>query len=151
MTGTASNEQKIAHDSTTALRAASKVSSAHIRNFQQNGIIIIRNVLTTDDARIPAAAVACRLLGASACAIVPSSRSSDAVHLYYTDHHETILGFDLGPGDVLAAVAESLDHWTETVAPCQVDDPSVFYRDALFGIRGETPTTVIQWSKGTIF
>ena len=31
------------------------------------------------------------------------------------------------------------------------DDSSITYVDRLYGTRGETPTTVIQWSKGTIF
>jgi hypothetical protein len=40
--------------------------------------------------------------------------------------------------------------WYSFVA-CTHDDSRVTFVDRLYGLRGETPTTVIQWSKGTIF
>jgi hypothetical protein len=37
------------------------------------------------------------------------------------------------------------------VVPCSAKDSRAVFADPFFGTRGETPTTVIQWSKGTIF
>ena len=144
-------------DSDAALRAASKVSSAHINSFQQNGVIVIRGVLSSTGnapSELLARAVACRLLGAPACCETPGGMKSD-VCVFYSDHFETILGFDIGPGDVLVAsadIAAGTDrNWKEELSACQGDDDHALFRDTLFGTRGETPTTVIQWSKGTIF
>ena len=77
------------------------------------------------------------------------------IRVFYSDHFETILDFDIGPGDVLVAsadIAAGTDrNWKEELSACQGDDDHALFRDTLFGTRGETPTTVIQWSKGTIF
>ena len=157
------------------------MSSAHLDSFNKNGIIVIRNVIQTSDRasglakekhkQHSAVAVACRLLNAPACASISgeffSGASADSTDspwsiafVYYTDStvhepaRETVLGFDLGPNDVLVSSSGILEEavtWTFACVPCQDDDTNAAYRDALFGKRGETPTTVVQWSKGTIF
>ena len=136
------------------------MSSAHINSFQQNGVIVIRNVLSTDgsEATHLSRAVACRLMGAPACCAVAStidSSTNECVYYYFSDRYETTLGFDVGPGDILVVasdIARSENvNWIEGLVSCQADDDSVLFTDTLFGTRGETPTTVIQWSKGTIF
>jgi hypothetical protein len=34
---------------------------------------------------------------------------------------------------------------------CTKEDQDAIFLDPLYGTKGETPTTVVQWSKGTIF
>ena len=147
------------NDPDEALRAASKVSSAHINSFQQNGIIVVRNVLSNTNNDLAACAVACRLLRAPACAKASSKNSKESVYLFFeqkTSRETTILSFELGPADVLVAevgIASSVQgiDWKAALIPCQASDPAAIYVDDLFGKKGETPTTVVQWSKGTIF
>ena len=60
----------------------------------------------------------------------------------------------MSPGDLLAMIAS--DRLTMEEERWLVFAPSdassrVDFVDPLYGTRGETPTTVIQWSKGTIF
>ena len=38
-----------------------------------------------------------------------------------------------------------------TFVPCNQNEAIVTFQDKFFGSRGETPTSVLQWSKGTIF
>jgi len=40
--------------------------------------------------------------------------------------------------------------WIQVVACDDVQDPNVSYIDSLHGLRGKCPTSVVQWSKGTI-
>lgn len=158
------------------------MSSAHLDSFNKNGIIVIRNIIQTSDCtsdltkekhlQQSVVAVACRLLNAPASTFIHGEFLTDtpadstdppwsAAFVYCMDSStvhepsgETVLGFDLGPNDVLVSSSVSLEEavtWTFTCVPCQADDTNAAYRDALFGKRGETPTTVVQWSKGTIF
>lgn len=78
-------------------------------------------------------------------------------------------GYDLNPGDVWVSrfppanetvLQASSAHQVLQVAACETRpgvDPlfqscgGLYYEDPFYGARGETPTTVIQWSKGTIF
>ena len=76
-------------------------------------------------------------------------------------------GGDLAPGDVYArrvvltsdrdaelrssSRSNTDDKISFLVASTAADDPFATFVDPLFGARGETPTTVVQWSKGTIF
>jgi hypothetical protein len=145
-------------DNDNILRAASKVSSAHINSFLQNGVIVIRKVFVgqPENAMQLARAVACRLLGAPACTLAPfDSSAGKGAWIYFSDFDETILGFGVGPGDILVASSEvaktSYISWKEGLMPCEANNCSAVIKDRLFGTRGETPTTVIQWSKGTIF
>lgn len=70
-------------------------------------------------------------------------------------------GGDFGVGDMLAIRQSSSSSSFKDESPagthvyqfvaCSVDDPSATWVDPFHGTRGDTPTTVIQWSKGTIF
>lgn len=143
-------------DDDIALRAASKVSSAHVNSFLQNGAIVIRNVLPSsiNEATVLARAVVCRLLEAPACCISPDGVSSD-VFVLFPSRQITVLGFDVGPNDVLVVSANDVGtmdaQWNEALCACSSDEEGAIFKDSLYGTRGETPTTVIQWSKGTIF
>ena len=35
--------------------------------------------------------------------------------------------------------------------PCETTDSEVMFEDLFHGKRGQTPTSVVKWSKGTIF
>lgn len=65
-------------------------------------------------------------------------------------------GFDhLSQGDLYAVCQIYRDclegePWFSSVA-CDAADKRACFVDRLFGTRGETRTTVVQWSKGTIF
>jgi hypothetical protein len=149
-----------------ALRAAHRVSTAHINNFQSNGAIVLRKVFSMtkeaeniDEAFSVAAGIACRLLDVPACRVVVSDTTTTkclllqvVVALKSTTNGDND---DLQPGDVWAGQDQASNEtegkirflFTATTA----DDPMATYVDPLFGKRGDTPTTVIQWSKGTIF
>ena len=63
-------------------------------------------------------------------------------------------GGSLSAGDVFAttgnvAVPTSICAWRRFAA-CSKDDSAAVFVDSLHGSKGETPTTVIQWSKGTV-
>ena len=63
-------------------------------------------------------------------------------------------GASLSAGDVFAttgnvAVPTSICAWRRFAA-CSKDDSAAVFVDPLHGSKGETPTTVIQWSKGTV-
>ena len=118
------------------------MSSAHINSFQQNGVFVVRNILSSqgDDAEQPARAVACRLLEAPACSDVASDCLSFELCVYVSDHDETVLGFDVGPGDIMVpsgdvARTASLP-WKEALVACQADDVTAGFRDPLHGGRG---------------
>lgn len=67
--------------------------------------------------------------------------------------------WDLSTGDCLAdrtggAVRKQIEKdslYTFYIEACTEDDEKAMFKDRLYGTRGETPTTVVQWSKGTIF
>ena len=162
-------------DESIALRAGAKVSSAHSSSFQSNGSIVIRNVLTPDRdgaisthmAESATVGIAARLLNAPA---VSSARPTDIDDgtLYMllpldekeaeeiSDKLGSVVGGggSLGIGDVFAttrgvAAQNSISNWKDYSA-CSNDDPTSLFIDVLYGSKGETPTTVIQWSKGTV-
>lgn len=63
-------------------------------------------------------------------------------------------GGSLNAGDVFAttgnlAVQASICAWRKYTA-CPIDNSAAVFVDSLHGSKGETPTTVIQWSKGTV-
>lgn len=63
-----------------------------------------------------------------------------------------VFAVQLAPGQALDEMLQNIDgvqYWY--LEPCLREDPQAVFVDPLFGSRGETPTTVIQWSKGTIF
>jgi hypothetical protein len=148
-------------DEDIALSAARKVSSAHLHNFETSGSIILRRVVSSDlDGDITflsaSAGLACQLLRSPACkpSSTPPSTTRDTVKIIIP---RVDIG-DLGPGDCLAAIASDCDDGSPDtnsfmfmLEACAADDPNALFVNRLHGSRGETPTTVVQWSKGTVF
>lgn len=142
---------------------------------------MIRKVLTTNDSQqAEAIAVVCRLLNAPACKATSTTTASnptddassmEKAYVYYMDDDDdesescnsnvaNSFGLDLGRSDVLVAASWKVSNnpktkgmvaWKGSLEACSTDDKNAIYQDVLFGTRGETPTTVIQWSKGTVF
>ena len=155
-------------DADTATAVARKISSAHWDNFQSTGSIVLRRMVgnNNNDTRSVAVGVACRLLEAPACrhdvATTPtgSDDTTERVVQVLVATRDTTIGeqWDLQAGDVWAQQCDNL-HPTASSDGCQeyrfvattAEDPAADYVDPLFGMRGETPTSVVQWSKGTIF
>ncbi|KAI2514035.1 hypothetical protein MHU86_419 [Fragilaria crotonensis] len=151
-------------DESIALTAAKKVSSAHFDNFQATGYIVLRQVLQGDDVISATAGVACRLFASPACRwVTPSEYLEGTQHelLFITVSQDAAKNLlvergsvvSLSPGDLLATVspgkAQHEGLWF-AFAPCEPSESATFV-DRLYGTRGPTPTTVVQWSKGTIF
>ena len=101
-----------------------------------------------------AAGIACQLLQSPACKKAEASSwssTSQCVRIY-------VPLFDSGdwsPGDCQATLVSGKmtleeDKNIVLLEACETNDPKTVFVDRLFGTRGETPTTVIQWSKGTI-
>jgi hypothetical protein len=106
--------------------------------------------------------IACRLLKSPACKLVQSGGRLRIV-LARKD-----TGY-LSPGDCIASLVsldkvvsqprvdndvdkEDKDSWVVFLLDaCSETDPEAIFVNRLHGSRGETPTTVVQWSKGTIF
>lgn len=135
------SQDDVAVNTDAALLAARKVSSAHLDLFRAQGSVIIRQV--GEDNLSAAAGIACRLLGSPACRLTETPSTSDTVVAITVDSS------DLQAGDMWArkGVYES----ALLFEPAAADDSLRTFVDPLFGTRGETPTTVIQWSKGTVF
>jgi len=157
-------------DGDAGLRAGRRVSSAHLDKYNSCGCVTVRSVVGEDVASA-AAGVAARLLECAACRRVDPDEMFGggelAVAIYvhgkanrkgggYMQKH------DLSENDILAvqinevvlpvdAVQEFRCTGWRIYAPCETDATDVVFVDRLFGTRGETPTTVIQWSKGTAF
>jgi hypothetical protein len=120
-----------------------------------------------------AAGIACRLLQTAGCKLLASDDSSSSssgslcVMIATTDQGAEALSRlykkDLAAGDGICVVSG-----TESMIPssaaalldevavwklqqCQKEDHDAIFVDPFYGTRGETPTSVIQWSKGTIF
>lgn len=126
-----------------------------------------------------AAGVACRLLECQALSRVGSNRGEDNRYvpsvlkmiLPTTDDAVSTIAMSPTFGDMNLAIGDVWAEWLEQKAVTLNDyndncvlfvaaaanienDPgngAVCYVDPLYNTRGETPTTVIQWSKGTIF
>jgi hypothetical protein len=157
-------------DEAIALTAGRKVSSAHQANFEASGSIVLRQtVVSRSDALSAAAGIACRLMNSPACRLLeipPAATDREILQIalpttnQQVDSVNKLIGADglLSSGDLVARVisgqpsSSSQDDgcWFHFV-PCDASDSSVLFADRLFGTRGETPTTVVQWSKGTIF
>ena len=158
-------------DESRALSAARRVSSAHLSMFQTDGLVTIRNVMGGESGSpiSAAAGVACRLLESPACrAALPTISQETAIRIVLPmtpeqaasismDRDSSSAGF-LASGDLHATRFTLEDSpavvangpWYAFVA-CDPTDARACYVDRLFGSRGETPTSVVQWSKGTIF
>ena len=64
-------------------------------------------------------------------------------------------GGDLSQGDAFAFIGtqENSSEGNEYIfsfIPCDPSDGDAVFVDRFFGKRGDTPTSVLQWSKGTI-
>ena len=147
-------------------------------SFQSNGSIVIRNVLVPEPdgvisevaAASASAGITARLLDTPAvCDASMTSADTDSVDilcillpLNENDAHENSDltgstaggGGSLSAGDVFAttsnvAVQGNVSTWRR-YASCAKDDSAAVFVDSLYGSKGETPTTVIQWSKGTV-
>lgn len=161
-------------DESLALVAANKVSSAHLGIFRSNHIVTLRNVAGIDKLNLTtspsvAAGISTRLLQSPACrplfgtptdgdvaagkaiwvAVPASEIEAESIRIQSG-------GGSLAPGDALAV---SGDGWVDDymgppwycMIACETTDDDAYFVDSLYGTRGETPTTVVQWSKGTIF
>lgn len=164
--GSAATGTDASIDSDMATAAAQKVSSAHLDVFRSTGSIVLRRLAGSsndDTIRSVAAGVACRLLEAPACrAWQPLDAADIVLQLRVMSDGESasmsVGGGDLAVGDVQVQCVSSshvgknkdipvgVSYW---VAANGADD--AFWIDPFFGTRGESPTTVIQWSKGSIY
>ncbi|GAX09988.1 hypothetical protein FisN_11Lh019 [Fistulifera solaris] len=147
-----------------ALSASRKVSSAHLDQFRSQGSVILRGILNCpvnkSSAIAAAAGLACRLLDSPGCKLMTDANGShneDVVEVGFSFTEQTL---DVGNGalylrDGDAWVSEkNINHPSLTKYSFEAaskESPDLAFLNPLHGARGETPTTVAQWSKGTIF
>ena len=159
--------------------AGNKVSAAHLNSFRNGGDVTLRNVLRSGprdstikqhSADAAAAGIAARLLDAPAISTDDNKQPFDGgavrVLLPTTEGEAETMsrtlgafagGGSLAPGDVFA-MSTSTSNFADgssslawrTYHACNANDPAAVFIDKLYGSAGETPTTVIQWSKGTV-
>jgi len=122
-------------DSDAAMSAARKVSSAYLDLFKSQARVVFRQVVTSSDGISEAAGLACRMLETPACRLVNTASESSVSFLIEGDD------IVVQRGDIAGATCR----WEACDSQCAT------YVDTMFGTRGETPTSVVQWSKGTIF
>ena len=154
-------------DSYLSQKVANKVSFAHIQSFASNDSVLLRRVWdsTKENESLSlsvACGVACRLLETSSVSVMVSPLDSkgscmedDDIIFVHLPTSEINLkdGRSLTCGDVLATrskVEEMIGDYSYVFRPCAHPEKAIF-TDQFYGSRGSTPTTVIQWSKGTIF
>ena len=144
------------------LVAARLVSGLHQARFSDSGLVVVRRCVADADcanqkARVALAAVATRILDAPACRLCESSTDASAAAITPRRGVHEWGGMRLNIGDVLVSRSGLLDtHPSQNclimwVEECEADDPTAFWVDTLHAARGTTPTSVTQWSKGTIF
>jgi hypothetical protein len=153
-------------DERTAILAMKTISFAHLNNFMTDGSIILRRVVkSTEDEYVlsASAGIACRLLQSPGCKLQPTSSSKNpaiCVMIPTTESGAATVGarfsMHLAVGDCYATILndaspdfDGVALWTLEV--CTKEDLDAIFLDPLYGTKGETPTTVVQWSKGTIF
>ena len=128
-----------------------------------------------------AAGLACRLMASPACSYVNLSSKrknvdeNNAAILIVLPMNEKELqeqidtsalkmsqsfaGGPLSVGDAFVSLISFRDTYenyesipgVSTFIPCNQNEAITTFNDQFFGSRGETPTSVLQWSKGTIF
>jgi len=120
-----------------------------------------------------ATSMVCRLLGVPACRMIENESGTAAASVNQDSHAivqiivalEELAGLELGQFDCHVQLLDgeletsgakgSADDECRRLAfqlqACGVDDDHALFVDKLYGTRGETPTTVVQWSKGTVF
>jgi len=139
---------------------------------------VLRSVHLMDDnnplraSRSAAAGLACRLLGSPAVKIARKSiddsnadRDGTALHviLPLTESEGSNAKFGsafygggpLAVGDAFACyevdeTETGNENGVHSFIPCDSSDTNAVFVDRFHGTRGETPTSVLQWSKGTI-
>lgn len=145
-----------------ALSCTRCVSSAHTAKLQSSGAVVLRQALQGDAASsdrgvaLAAAALAARLLDVPACREAASPTDASIGILCATSVAPE--SFGLHPGDVLAvssgtSLAQQVEEqsWaTSWFSPADANDEAALWCDPFYGTRGSAPTTVIEWSKGTI-
>ena len=165
-------------DTDLAQAVANKVSSAHIGAFQSSKCVTLRNVMqkrsdnSMNEAITAAAGAACRLLGVASVKLDAAGTSNEVLHIILpwndkenaldamkgissTEAKAFYGGGDLSQGDVFAFIGTK-EHNTGSndcifsFVPCDPSDGDAIFKDRFFGKRGDTPTSVLQWSKGTI-
>ncbi|KAL7568495.1 hypothetical protein ACA910_012202 [Epithemia clementina (nom. ined.)] len=159
-----------------AISALRKVSSAHLTRYLESGNIVLRHAVVgveDKDSCISkptafysaAAGVASRLLESPA--VKESEKGADGSiqivlktnSLAYAAAVVNDVVEDLGTGDLYACsdlqqIDPSSDHGgleTNYFKATETKDPGAVFVNPLHGSSSETPTTVVQWSKGTIF
>ena len=146
----------------------------------RNTLATLPNNLSSNSLQSPenifsvAAGIACRLLHSPACCFIEPSQSSSYkgvnVFLPGTEEErvkcatflENLNSVTYGGGDIMvgdayvvlkndSSIDASVSSFCYAFAPCEKEDVACCFVDRFHGTRGETPTTVLQWSKGTIF
>jgi len=129
------------------VRAANRVTDAHLEAFARDGAVPLRRLVDGD---ATAGAIACRLLGARRVRFArPGDDDTATVLGGGTPGRLTVAGFrsfDLGPRDALV-LRQAFDGGL-AFAACDDDDVDCLFEDPFYGRRGRTPVTVAQWSKG---
>lgn len=141
-----------------------KVSSAHLDRFHSQGSVILRGLVNNcyaSNALAAAAGIACRLLKSPGCRLIYNMNeisSQDVVEVCFAFHEQNFC-----VGNQAVYYLNAGDAWVHNTVICQpsltkysfqaatADSPGLTFLDPFYGSRGETPTTVVQWSKGTIF
>ena len=145
----------------SAQMACRQVSDLHSDAFGRSGGVVLRRAfenVDADDEAIVAAALAARLLDAPAVraaraddenvvAVVPAAAAPSA---------PPELPFEWSDTDVLAIavgaapLGRTADWLSWRFVACDAADTAAVWVDPLHGGRGTTPTSVLQWSKGTV-
>eukprot|EP00551_Chaetoceros_affinis_P008209 CAMPEP_0203665474 /NCGR_PEP_ID=MMETSP0090-20130426/2681_1 /ASSEMBLY_ACC=CAM_ASM_001088 /TAXON_ID=426623 /ORGANISM="Chaetoceros affinis, Strain CCMP159" /LENGTH=366 /DNA_ID=CAMNT_0050529039 /DNA_START=356 /DNA_END=1456 /DNA_ORIENTATION=+ len=163
-------------DESVALAIANKISSAHIGAFASSDCVTVRNLVRdgADDSFLLSVAVglACRLLGSPACVyqedISLLNAATEGIFIILPENETEFSegassfygGGPVSRRDAFAIrigkngsekVVKGLDKQVYAFIPCAADHKKALFVDKFYGSRGERPTSVIQWSKGTIF
>lgn len=143
-----------------ALSASRRISSAHLDRYQLDGQVVLRHLvplaMQSSCRRVVAAALAAKLLGVPACRSISCAPvSPDAVAILLVLEPQTLENVQLEPGDVLAVQSDRVGQHSAVevlvFAPCAPEEPDAVWHDRFHGARGTAPTSVLQWSKGSIY
>ena len=150
--GTASSQ---AATTQAGLAAARGLSDAHAAAFVRDGRVLLRGLLLSDglsraEAAAAEAALAARLLDAPACREAAAGEAGTVALLRAGD--AAAAGTWLGPSDALATRVDTgtAVEGRRVFAACAAGDGAAVWVDPLHGARGVCPTSVLQWSKGTV-
>lgn len=146
-----------------AIFASRRISSAHLERFAADGSVVLRRLLP-DEApsasllKLVAAAVAAKLHDAPACRIAAAVNADgdvvDEVTVVLAGAPVEVAGVHLAQGDALVirgATAALREAGGLVFQACTVDDANAAFVDPLYAAGGSAPTSVLQWSKGSIY